>query len=178
MMVDVETQSDFRRVSPWVALRAVVWSSLFVGTVAVYLPSLFGFDARAIQLDQPSHLLGLLLMAAGGALAIACIVEFVRSGHGTPMPVDAPRRLVARGPYRIVRNPMYTGVAGVLAGQLVIDWSPAFLGYALTWLLLMHLLVVLYEEPTLQERFGDSYERYTRQVPRWIPRLGKPYDGG
>jgi protein-S-isoprenylcysteine O-methyltransferase Ste14 len=31
-----------------------------------------------------------------------------------------------------------------------------------------------YEEPTLREQFGDEYERYTRAVGRWLPRLS-PY---
>ena len=178
MMASMETPSEPRRVSPWVALRAVVWSILFVGTVAYYLPvTFFGFDPRAIRLDAPRHGLGLLMMAAGGALAVACIAEFVRTGHGTPMPVDAPRRLVVRGPYRFVRNPMYVGAAGLLAGEIVIAWSPALLVYALTWLFLIHLLVVLYEEPTLAARFGESYARYRAHVRRWIPRFDRPYVG-
>jgi protein-S-isoprenylcysteine O-methyltransferase Ste14 len=37
-------------------------------------------------------------------------------------------------------------------------------------LALAHLFVVLYEEPTLEARFGDSYRAYKRTTPRWIPR--------
>jgi len=32
-----------------------------------------------------------------------------------------------------------------------------------------HLFVIGYEERTLRRRFGDTYARYLRTVPRWIP---------
>ncbi len=38
------------------------------------------------------------------------------------------------------------------------------------------LFVIFYEEPTLRARFGDEYEQYCRNVPRWSPRL-KPWNG-
>jgi protein-S-isoprenylcysteine O-methyltransferase Ste14 len=38
-------------------------------------------------------------------------------------------------------------------------------------LLTAHTFVVLYEEPTLRRQFGDSYEEYRRNVPRWIPKF-------
>jgi protein-S-isoprenylcysteine O-methyltransferase Ste14 len=42
---------------------------------------------------------------------------------------------------------------------------------AIGWLV-AHLFVLLYEEPTLRSRFGDSYEEYARRVNRWWPRRG------
>jgi protein-S-isoprenylcysteine O-methyltransferase Ste14 len=30
---------------------------------------------------------------------------------------------------------------------------------------------VLYEEPTLRRQFGESYQEYSRSVPRWVPRF-------
>jgi len=58
----------------------------------------------------------------------------------------------------------------VIFGQAIWFASGRILEYALPVALMFHLLVVLYEEPTLQRKFGDSYERYRRTVPRWIPR--------
>jgi protein-S-isoprenylcysteine O-methyltransferase Ste14 len=43
--------------------------------------------------------------------------------------------------------------------------------YAALMLLVAHVFVVLYEEPTLRREFGVSYEEYRRKVPRWIPRV-------
>ena len=42
---------------------------------------------------------------------------------------------------------------------------------ALGFLVLFHVFVLLYEEPALRTRFGESYARYTRAVRRWLPRL-------
>ena len=44
--------------------------------------------------------------------------------------------------------------------------------YAVVMLCVFHLFVVLYEEPTLKQRFGASYEWCYKSVPRWIPRRG------
>lgn len=35
----------------------------------------------------------------------------------------------------------------------------------------VHLLVYLYEEPSLARRHPEDYPRYKRNVPRWLPRL-------
>lgn len=45
--------------------------------------------------------------------------------------------------------------------------------------LLAHLFVVSYEEPTLERRFGPPYADYKRRVPRWLPRRprGRSGDG-
>jgi protein-S-isoprenylcysteine O-methyltransferase Ste14 len=84
--------------------------------------------------------------------------------------MDPPRKFVAAGPYRCVRNPMYIGGFLVLAGFGLYEQSPAILFFALPWLLLAHLFVMLYEEPHLRATFGTPYDTYCRSVPRWLPR--------
>jgi len=169
-MASMEPRPEPRGASPWVALRALLWSAIFVGTVAGYVPwRFFGFVPGRIRLASVTGGLGLLLVAAGGLLALACVTEFVRTGLGTPAPMDPPRELVARGPYRYVRNPMYVGVFTVLCGEALLVRSYALLGWAVAWLAIIHLVVVVYEEPTLKAKFGASYERYTRRVGRWWP---------
>ena len=103
-----------------------------------------------------------------------CILSFAVIGRGTPAPFDPPRRLVVRGPYRYVRNPMYLGAGLALAGAALFYQSGALLGYASGFLVLMHLFVLLYEEPTLGRTFGQDYETYRQQVRRWWPGLGRP----
>jgi len=91
--------------------------------------------------------------------------------------MDPPRHLVVRGPYRFVRNPMYLGMVLVLLGELSLAFSLGFAGYIAGWFACIHLLVVLYEEPTLRRKFGADYERYTKEVGRWLPSLHRK-DGG
>jgi protein-S-isoprenylcysteine O-methyltransferase Ste14 len=45
----------------------------------------------------------------GFAVALRCIWDFGRTGHGTPAPIAPPKKLVVVGFYRYVRNPMYVG---------------------------------------------------------------------
>ena len=52
----------------------------------------------------------------GTATALWCVFTFVFIGKGTPAPFDPPRKLVIRGPYRFVRNPMYIDGGMILAG--------------------------------------------------------------
>ena len=84
--------------------------------------------------------------------------------------MDAPKRLVARGLYRFVRNPMYVGVLLAILGQALWFGSAATLWYAMVAALFFHLFVVFYEEPTLRRKFGESYTEYAKSVPRWMPK--------
>jgi protein-S-isoprenylcysteine O-methyltransferase Ste14 len=65
---------------------------------------------------------------------------------------------------------MYIGAGTALLGAALFYRSAALAGYALMFLLITHLFVMLYEEPHLRRVFGSSYEDYLRTVPRWIPK--------
>ncbi len=114
--------------------------------------------------------LGIAVMLAGGTVALACVATFVVRGEGTPAPMDPPRKFVAVGPYKFVRNPMYIGGFIVLAGFGLYQQSPAILLFTLPWLLAAHLFVILYEEPHLRATFGPPYDAYCHSVRRWLPR--------
>ncbi len=118
------------------------------------------------------QLAGLLVGALGAAIALWCVLAFAFVGKGTPAPFDAPRRLVVRGLYRVVRNPMYMGAGLALIGAALFYGSAALFVFTGLFFLATHLFVILYEEPTLQREFGDEYAAYTRRVRRWRPRLG------
>lgn len=155
------------------ALRSAVFSSAFVllwGWVAwilhVRYDSVLGF-----ALPGWTRTLGVVFMAAGGILALACITTFFARGEGTPAPFDPPRKFVAAGPYKWVRNPMYIGGFITLIGFGLYEYSPVILIFAFPWLLASHLLVILYEEPHLRDTFGEPYEAYCRSVNRWRPRV-------
>ena len=115
----------------------------------------------------------MVIGTAGAAVALWCILTFAFIGRGTPAPFDPPRRLVIKGPYRFVRNPMYVGAGLALAGAALYYESWPVLVYAGLFLLLTHFFVVLYEEPTLRQTFGPEYEAYCHRVRRWWPSLGE-----
>jgi protein-S-isoprenylcysteine O-methyltransferase Ste14 len=156
----------------FVLVRAITYSTLFVGFLLVFLP------ARVLSrsgIVRPAgigaaQVAGVVVGASGAALALWCIATFIVIGRGTPAPFDPPRLLVVAGPYRLVRNPMYIGAALALAGAALFYESWALLGYCAVFLLVMHLFVVVYEEPTLRATFGAAYVTYCERVRRWWPR--------
>ena len=80
------------------------------------------------------------------------------------------------GFYRFVRNPMYVGFAAGWIGLWIVfgraNWTTIIAVAAVA--LGVHLFVMLYEEPTLRNKFGEEYEDYCRNVRRWWPRMS-PY---
>ena len=151
--------------------RAVVYSTLFVSLMLIFLPARV---LSASGIVRPAEIggrqaTGILIGLVGAALALWCILTFVFAGRGTPAPFDPPRRLVIRGPYRLVRNPMYIGAAIAVSGAALFYQSFALLGYVGAFLLTMHLLVIGYEEPTLRRMFGQEYTVYCQNVRRWWP---------
>lgn len=146
------------------------------GTTAVLVPYLLVTrqGPLAVGFFGPLQLLALLPLLLGTLIGVRCVFDFAVHGRGTPAPIDAPRRLVARGLYRYVRNPMYIGVLLIVLGEAALFESMTLLLYAAAFFAVLHLFVVLYEEPTLRRKFGDSYLRYSRSVRRWVP--GRPYD--
>jgi protein-S-isoprenylcysteine O-methyltransferase Ste14 len=118
---------------------------------------------------EPWAIVGLLLLAAGAVGYAWCLWEFAVTGRGTPAPVDPPRTLVVRGPYRVVRNPIYMSALTVVVGWAAYLHSTRVFVYAIGMAIAFHLFVVFYEEPTLQNKFGDSYTRYRHAVRRWLP---------
>jgi len=167
--------SPLRRVG--LALETIVFTILVPGTVAFWLPPLV-LDRRRLALPSSwsiAQIVAVLPLALGAAIYLRCLWEFAHRGRGIPAPIDHPKELVVTGLYRYVRNPMYVGVMLFLIGEAIFVQYPGMLVYAFAWLAVVHLNVLLYEEPNLRRKFGASYDRYTDAVHRWIP--GRRYNG-
>jgi protein-S-isoprenylcysteine O-methyltransferase Ste14 len=153
-------------------LRSLLWTILLPGFFAGYVPwRYFGLARVRLDVYSPAIVIGIVLIGLGAALLGACIFEFARSGRGTLSPADPPRRLVIRGLYRYVRNPMYLSVSTIVLGEVLVTRSAALTIYWAVWFLCVNVFVIGYEEPTLRRQFGRSYDEYCRRVGRWIPRL-------
>ena len=66
---------------------------------------------------------------------------------------------------------MYLSVTLIVFGEVMLTFSQSLLVYWVIWFVIVNLFVMGYEEPTLRAQFGDEYQRFTRNVGRWIPRL-------
>ncbi|HSG39172.1 MAG TPA: isoprenylcysteine carboxylmethyltransferase family protein [Thermoanaerobaculia bacterium] len=143
-------------VLPW----AIVWIEKQLGVPGFRLPG--------------QVLLAACLFLAFSALGLYSGMTMAVLGQGTPLPIDSPRRLVVRGPYAYVRNPM--AVAGLGQGFSVGlglgSWG--VLLYVLFGGLVWNFIVRPAEEGDLERSFGDEFLRYREQVRCWRPRL-KPF---
>jgi protein-S-isoprenylcysteine O-methyltransferase Ste14 len=161
--------------SPWLVVKNILFAILVPGSVAGYLPYLLlrrsGDICRPVisSLTVIAGIIGLL----GIGVAAHCIWEFAFHGQGTPAPFDPPKKLVARGVYRHMRNPMYTGMLLMLIGETLLFLNRDMLIYAIAAAAGFHLYVLLLEEPRLRKRFGESYDEYCRTVPRWGFKLSR-----
>jgi protein-S-isoprenylcysteine O-methyltransferase Ste14 len=115
--------------------------------------------------------LGWLLVLAGAAVLLHAFVAFAWHGRGTPAPAAPTERLVVQGAYRHVRNPMYVAVVAVVLGQVLLFASWGLCAYLVVIGIAQDAFVRSYEEPTLREVYGPSYEEFCANVPRWLPRL-------
>ncbi|RMD65122.1 isoprenylcysteine carboxylmethyltransferase family protein [Candidatus Parcubacteria bacterium] len=157
----------------FVLVRAATYATLFVVLVLVFMPArvlLWSGIGRPTEIGV-AQVGGMILVATGAAVALWCVLTFALIGRGTPAPFDPPRRLVTRGPYRFVRNPMYIGAGLALAGASLFYRSFALLGYTGLFFVAAHLFVRFYEEPTLRRNFGEDYATYCEAVRRWWPKL-------
>lgn len=150
-------------------LRALLFIAVVPGTVAGWLPwYIAGAPSDVWRASHGPWRMGALLIVAGWAVLLWCAREFALRGRGTPGPWDAPRQLVITSLYRFARNPMYVAVLTAIVGQAIWFQSARVAWYALTAAITFHLVVVLYEEPTLERTFGAQYVEYRRRVRRWF----------
>ena len=135
------------------------------------LPGWLGFEVGAVS-GARWRWIGAVPSVLGFSVALRCIWDFGHTGRGTPVPLVPPQRLVVVGFYRYVRNPMYVGFFAGWIGLWVVFGraSRGALVVVLVAMAAVVLFVKFYEEPTLRKMFGADYEKYCRNVPRWIPR--------
>ena len=124
-----------------------------------------------LPLNTWPRMIGILLalpcLGLGVALC-AWAVGLFRRTRTSLIPIVPSAVLVAEGPYRFTRNPMYLGLALMYAGAalwLQLSWGLLLLPVVLS---LVHYSVILREERYLERRFGEAYRNYRTQVRRWL----------
>lgn len=132
------------------------------------------------------RLLGADLGTNGGLIIAGCILYFIsawisivtrrqldnRTFAGLPeiSPEGSKGVLLQNGIYGVIRHPRYVSVVIGIAGYaMVVNFLGPYLIYLGSVGAL--LLVVIFEERELEDRFGTEYEGYRARVPAFIPRI-------
>ncbi len=151
--------------------------------VLVIVPSIILFFSSpkhrlftGVLSTQLSLVAALLVFIAGAFLFVKSIILFHKIGNGTLAPWNPTRKMIIEDLYRHVRNPMLIGVNIILLSEILFFNSPYLLAWMVFFILLNHVYFIKKEEPGLLERFGEEYEEYCKNVPRWIPRIS-PWNG-
>ena len=163
------TRSAATLTRAFAAVRGLIYATGFVVLWWWVVASVRPLDSH-VTLDLPAWLRvpGLILAVLGVLVVLSCVTVFALVGKGTPALRSTAR--VRRGRALLGAQPHVPGHrrgdlrSGLLSALARRHRRRAF------FILLAHAFVLLYEEPSLEERFGESYLRYKKSVPRWLPR--------
>jgi protein-S-isoprenylcysteine O-methyltransferase Ste14 len=156
----------------WRQLRAILLlPGMVIGVIPAAILYTFGRGWPAFPWNVVLPVIGSCFILLGLTLMVWTNRLFTTLGHGTLAPWNPPQKLVVRGVYRHVRNPMITGVFCILLGESVFFDSLSLFRWFAFAVAINLVYIPLVEERGLAKRFGDDYLLYKRNVPRWIPKL-------
>jgi protein-S-isoprenylcysteine O-methyltransferase Ste14 len=155
-------------------VRSLLGASWFAAWFFVIFPGLvlWASDALAVPRVGSRGAFGVSLILLAHYVLLQHMAAFIVVGEGTHVPLDPPRKLVVRGLYRRVRNPMYLVYVVIILGEALIFGSWWLLVYAGGFWGLAHFFLVVFEEKQTRARFGEQWDAYARDVSRWLP--GRP----
>jgi protein-S-isoprenylcysteine O-methyltransferase Ste14 len=146
--------------------RNTVFPVVMVALFAAFRP----LDGGRWEAEDWVDLAGFTAVLAGSLLRVMVVgMAYIKRG-GVNKKVYADD-LVTGGMFAHGRNPLYVGNLLVLAGILAIHGSPWVLGLGAAFFGVSYIAIVAAEERYLAEKFGDAYQAYCRDVPRWRIRL-------
>jgi protein-S-isoprenylcysteine O-methyltransferase Ste14 len=159
----------------WGLVRTII---VLPGTALIFIPSLVlwsfkdsKFSAEFVTPYQFSFWLGLFIASIGLSLSVWTARLFMKFGEGTPAPWEPPKKLVIRGPYRHVRNPMICGALLMLLAEALLSQSLLLAIWMVIFFTGNAIYFPLIEEKGLEKRFGEEYREYKDHVPRWFPQF-------
>ncbi|MBC8130441.1 MAG: isoprenylcysteine carboxylmethyltransferase family protein [Rhizobiaceae bacterium] len=118
------------------------------------------------SLPFPAFLLGAALIGAGLGLAAWAALWFRRK-RTTIEPRETPATLIVEGPFRINRNPIYTGMTFVIVGIAMMAGTLGSLITAFAFPVIVTTRFIRGEEAALLSSFGAEAERYLARTRRW-----------
>ncbi|MBX2847418.1 MAG: isoprenylcysteine carboxylmethyltransferase family protein [Acidiferrobacterales bacterium] len=150
----------------WLEFRIPPTIVTVIFAYIIYLTS----DLRIWQFTGlASDWFGIILACSGGlTMALGIFTFRCQKTTVNPLAPEQASKLVNKGIYKFTRNPMYLGMAVLLAA-----WC-TYLASTTGWLLLLVFVAfitkfqILPEERILVEKFGTDFENYQNEVRRWL----------
>ena len=111
---------------------------------------------------------GFVLIGLGILCSASGRFSFLRQGAEVYPFSEKHSALVASGPFRFTRNPMYLGLVIVGFGAALSEgtwlmWLVPFVIFALD-----NFVIIPFEEASMQRAWGDQFLAYKRRVRRWV----------
>jgi protein-S-isoprenylcysteine O-methyltransferase Ste14 len=157
-MTSPEAKSKITLIPPPILFAASFFIGYFIQRLAIGAPHSAPGALRAI---------GAGLVAVALATAVPALLLFARH-RTTVIPHGHPSDLVAEGPYRMTRHPMYVGLGLVYLGVAL--WTRVWFAIPLlpVPIFLVDRFIIPMEEERLRKRFGEAYTAYCGRVRRWL----------
>ena len=130
----------------------------------------FGFFPFSMSGKAVVHTIGLVVFSVGAVTYNLCIIVAGKYLRPAPSGTLGDHRLIRKGPFAVIRHPLYTSYILILSGLGML--------FQVWWLLLPILLMVVgvyptakAEEASLTEQFGEKYENYRDAIGMFVPKF-------
>lgn len=157
----------------WINATKTIIQIISVWTITlIVIPTLIihSFGEEVI-VNKQFKIIALTIFGLFSLLGLSSAYIMVKLGQGTPLPLDQTQKLVTKGPYRYVRNPMaIAGVGQGIAVSILYTSLPVLL-YIILGAVLWQFVVRPIEEKDMIDRFGNEYKNYQKAVRCWIPKF-------
>jgi protein-S-isoprenylcysteine O-methyltransferase Ste14 len=153
----------------WSRLISVAGVLLAVAAPLADLAGLAPFE----PLDRPAiRFGGVALVVLGTAITIGSQLAMGDAWRGDVDP-DARTELVTTGPFRFVRNPIFSGAITTAVGLALVVPNVVSLAMLVAFLVALEIQVRLVEEPYLLRVHGEAYRSYAARTGRFVPGVGR-----
>ena len=138
--------------------------TLIFGVILWWAPIPYKFSGNGIFI-----FLSVLLFLMGALVSILGVLEFKKvKTTVNPMSPEGSNNLAVRGIYKYTRNPMYVGFLLWLLSFGILLRNPVSLIVIVLFVIYMNMFQITPEENTLEEKFGEEYIKYKKNVRRWL----------
>jgi len=146
----------------------IYFNPLKIFVISLSFSYLIG-EIFAIYMKLPSliSIIGFVLLIIFFTTFFICLREFYLHSEQPP-PSTPTEKIIKNGIYSYTRNPIYISFVGFQISMFLLFGNLMYLLSSILLFLWIHFFVVLREESYLSNKFGQEYEKYRRNVPRWV----------